>query len=513
MRPSLLLLTLLAALPAGATDLIEQGERIYRQGLLIDGSLLTAVGAGKHLVSGTQAACAQCHRRSGLGSREGELPVSPITGPILFSTPKSSRPVRPGRKPIAVQAMRQETRTAYDDASLIRALHDGLDASGRALSPLMPRYQLDESNQRALLAYLHQFGSTPDPGVGDKSLRLATILTPDADPLRRQVVKESLQAWSIRGGLSNLSLPLDVWELQGEASTWTAQLDAYYRRQPVFAVLSGAAGGEWQPVARFCEAHELPCVFPIVDSAPDTAEAHFNLYFDAGLPQEARLLATWLRESGQRPSRLIQWVTDSAGTAAARQLADEFAEVPVEIRTWPDRAPLGESQPTDLWVAWLRPAQLAELMAVLPAGPTPLFASARLADPARLADLPTDQAMRLRWLSARLDPPRLQANNAVGLLPWTQHLGLPLTDASLQAEVYAASYFFADALARMRGRWSREYLLETLETGMYTRPAGRLFFSLSLGPGQRVAAKAGHVLGRLPPDYRQVGPLSPRLTP
>ena len=46
---------------------------------------------------------------------------------------------------------------------------------------------------------------------------------------------------------------------------------------------------------------------------------------------------------------------------------------------------------------------------------------------------------------------------------------------------------------------------------MYGQPAGRLFFGLSLGPGQRVAAKSGHLLGFLPPDYGAVGPLGPRL--
>jgi hypothetical protein len=127
--------------------------------------------------------------------------------------------------------------------------------------------------------------------------------------------------------------------------------------------------------------------------------------------------------------------------------------------------------------------------------------------------VPQQLKPRLRWVSTRIEPERLRANNTLGLVPWARNLGLPSGDEALQAEVYAATYFFTDALARMRGHWSREYLLETLESGSYTQPAGKLFYSLSLGPGQRVAVKAGHILGLLAPDYRQVVLLSPRLIP
>jgi hypothetical protein len=36
---------------------------------------------------------------------------------------------------------------------------------------------------------------------------------------------------------------------------------------------------------------------------------------------------------------------------------------------------------------------------------------------------------------------------------------------------------------------------------------------LSLGPGQRVAVKGGHLLGLAPPDYRRIAPVGPRIVP
>jgi hypothetical protein len=65
----------------------------------------------------------------------------------------------------------------------------------------------------------------------------------------------------------------------------------------------------------------------------------------------------------------------------------------------------------------------------------------------------------------------------------------------------------------MHGQWNREYLLETLESAHYNRPAGSAYFALSLAPGQREAAKAGHLLGFTGPELRELVAFDPRLSP
>jgi hypothetical protein len=57
----------------------------------------------------------------------------------------------------------------------------------------------------------------------------------------------------------------------------------------------------------------------------------------------------------------------------------------------------------------------------------------------------------------------------------------------------------------MRQGWSPAWLMEQLETAVNNRPAGAAYFSLSLGPGQRIAAKTGAVLVIAPAEGRADG--------
>lgn len=511
----------LLALATGATsaaeDLVEQGRRIYQSGVLPDGNPLTAVGAGGSETRGALAACETCHRRSGMGSREGSLRVTPISGPVLYSRPVSSRPTRPGRSRQEIEPLRQDARAAYDDATLVRAIRGGIDSRGRPLTELMPRYPLDDAAASALVAYLRQLSAAAAPGVEPNMLHLATIVTPDASELARKSVLEAMSAWSKGGALGGVPIALQLWRLSGAKETWTEQLERLYRQQPVFAVLSGAGGAHWSPVRDFCERTALPCLFPIVDVAPTDASDFYTLYFTTGVPLEARLLAKHASELSPRPQRVIQIVSDEAGAAAARELAAGLPGVPVETRSWrADQAAtlLGDVRTGDMVVGWLRPAEMKALAEAYPQGlqSERIIFSGQLAPPEK-TDLPGAWRVHARWISVRSDPARRHGNAVIGLVPWAAHLHLPLTEEALLADVYAATYYFGDALARMRGHWTAEYLMETLETAEYSRPVGAAYVTLSLAAGQREAAKGGRLLGFAAPDYQRIVPLSPRLAP
>jgi len=70
---------------AADNSLLQQGEAIYSRG--VTGSKAPLVGAreqGTH-AQGSEAACVNCHHRSGLGTTEGRIVIPPIAGRYLFS--------------------------------------------------------------------------------------------------------------------------------------------------------------------------------------------------------------------------------------------------------------------------------------------------------------------------------------------------------------------------------------------------------------------------------------------
>lgn len=502
----------------GHDGLVERGRRIYELGLgagdeAVQGSMGTELD-----LRGAEAACARCHRRSGMGGREGETVIPPVAGAMLFAPAKPDWPRRAGRPARHVQPLRHESRRAYDGERVLRALREGVDAEGRPLQILMPRYRMKAADEVALLAYLRQLGRDDAAGPRDGILRLATIITPDADSHRAETIERAMRAWARSGALGGLPIDLQVWRLRGEVSSWGEQLRAFHRQHRPYAALSGAGGGRWGVVRDFCERESLPCLFPVVDHAPDDGRDLHSLYFSRGVVLEARLLASALRAQPIR-GRVVQWIDPAdggSGRAAADRLQHDLSEMPctvVEISGERLAALDPGLEPGDVLVAWLRPDVLRTLVAIHPGAfdGIPVHLSARLAPPQQV-DLPPAWRRDTVWISAGSDPARLRGKGVLGLRPWTEQLGIELDDEALLSEVYAATYYFGDALSRMKGRWSRDWLIETLENSHFTRPAGAAFVSLSLGPGQREAAKAGQ-LQRYLPEGNVVSAVGPRLLP
>ncbi|MEQ1880238.1 MAG: c-type cytochrome, partial [Burkholderiales bacterium] len=243
--------TAYAAEPIPESEEIALGRRIYLEGKLSTGQPLTGRVQDDVTLVGKSAACAQCHQRSGLGTLEGGTLVRSISGPDLAHTTTDSR-----------------QRPAYSDATLARALRDGVDSNGQPLSRLMPRYALQEADVGALAAYLKTLSAQISPGVSDKAIRFATIVTDDVPATRRQIMYDVLEAYfaeanGAQGQVAKKSFGpsrsrkaaggkrtwiLERWTLTGPPETWIAHLDAYYRAEPVFAVLSGISAGDWRPI-------------------------------------------------------------------------------------------------------------------------------------------------------------------------------------------------------------------------------------------------------------------------
>jgi len=353
-RPLLFFLVLLgvtAALPASAAG---EGARLYRQGILPGGDELRAERAGGATLRAAAAACVNCHRRSGLGTTEGQIIIPPVTGKYLFRS--AAKNVRDLTLPHVAGYRTQ--RSPYDDATLARAIREGLDSDGRALNYLMPRFRIDDTAMAALIAYLRELTSAPVPGVSDDTLHFATIITPDADPLARRGMLDVLERFFadknefLRGGARTIQSntraityrvtrrwQLHVWDLSGPPADWERQLRAKLQAEPVYAVISGLGGKTWEPVHRFCEASALPCLFPNVNLPVDAEQDFYPVYFSKGVLLEAELIAHDLqgRAAALRPARVIQvYRADDIGAAAARTLQENPAlrGWKTELRAW-----------------------------------------------------------------------------------------------------------------------------------------------------------------------------------
>lgn len=525
--------------------LIEQGRRIYEEGLLPGGAPLRAIRSEGFTMEGRHAACATCHRRSGMGSVEGNINstilVPPVAGPVLFQPARFAASfLDDAHHYVPNEAWRRAlTRPAYDRQKLGSALREGMDPGGRRLLTPMPLYPLDDQALTALNAYLRQLTSATAPGVTDDRLHLATIITPDAQPGQADAVLGVLRRWSQSGRGSGSAWQLHEWRLSGQPQSWPGQLQQLYREQPVFAVLSGAGGSEWGPVHDFCEQFRVPCVLPSVELLPDTGSDYYSMYFSSGVELEAKVLAHYLRKRTEGDfSRVVQVFSNDSGRLAASRLnsqldLEEDAILLRRYRWTSPRSALNELQDDDLLILWLRVDEIEQLATEMPAGTgvQMVFASALMATPEALS-LPTAWKQTMQFVSL-FDDLGLHGEIArLRLERWLEAADLVDEDnRRLQADAYAASYLFNDALGHIRDEevrrppvpLNREHLLETLETlvNKYNDSTDLVntdshvayYGRMSLGPRQRIAVHGGTLMRYASPDSKRLTAVSKRIVP
>jgi hypothetical protein len=500
------------------------GEAIYLNGVLGSGAPLTAARTDAASVTGERAACVNCHRRSGLGSKEARSSIPPIAGQFLFhpragSPEEVQLPFIPGAR---------LDREPYTDVTFARAIREGLDSEGKPLNYLMPRFALNDTDMSALIAHLRALDHRKVPGVSSTELHFATIVTPDADPVKKRGMLDVLgqffqdrngaprgptgQTMTTSGNTSyvksmfkvNRRWVLHVWELTGPATTWTEQLERKLAEQPVFAVLSGIAGKTWAPVADFCERRALPCLFPNVEQPPADADHNFHtLYFSRGVLLEADLIAAALRQApeGTAPTRLrLIYRAGDVGEGGAQALAAQLQArgVGVETRVVPRSATaaavveaLRDLSRMDAVVLWLRPPDLAALDGS-PVPENPVFLSGVMGglDAAPLAAAWRDHV----HMAYPIDLPEQRRVRVDYALGWFRIRKIPVVAEQVQVDTYLACGLLSETVKHMVDAFIPDYLVERLEDTVEHRIVTGYYPRLALGPHQRFASKGGFLV-------------------
>ena len=512
------------------------GEAIYQNGALSTGAPLRGERKSAPGVQGAAAACTNCHRRSGLGELEGRILVPPITGRYLYRPRSRSAPnslesaaltmAAPGPH---VELLQETDRSAYTDQTLARAIRAGIGPDGQTFDVLMPRFPIGDADMASLIAYLKQLSSRPSPGVGEDTLQFATIITPDADPIKRRGMLDVLEHFFgtqnvFSGGKSPVSefsrdftpithrWQLHVWQLTGAPESWGAQLTERLRREPVFAAISGLGGSTWEPVHRFCQRSGLPCLFPNVDLPVVAEDDFYDVYLSKGVLLEAQLIAGRLRQAdpgsaqGVGPwRRLVQvYRNGDIGEQAARALRDALPSAGIEVveralqaDADPAHLPdvltkaLADTRPDDVLVLWMRPAEIESLPAQVPRVQA-VFVSgimgglefAPLAAPWRQVATMTYPFDLPDRRGAQMDYP----------LGWMRFKQVPVVDERTQTDTFLACLIASETVTMIGEDLIRDHLLEMLEMHVGTRVVNGYYPRLGLAAGQRFGSKGGFLV-------------------
>ena len=520
---AVLMLGLCLGITGALANAESAGEAIYRSGVLGSGAPLDGVrkdsGQG---VQGEAAACVHCHRNSGLGSQEGVYAIPPVGTRYLYQP----RAAHSERQDLPYVAGEHPDRAPYTDATLARAIRDGLDPDGRPLGYLMPRFVLDDADMSALIAYLKTLAPTQVPGVTPTLLHFATIITPDADPVKRRAMLDVLDRYFAEKNtlpwgqaprkqtpgrtvqtkemyLASRHWQLHVWQLDGPPSDWVAQLRRHFAEQPVMAVISGLGGSDWSPVHAFCQQAHLPCLFPNLEVPVDADHDFYSVYFSKGVLLEAQLIARRIGAAAtDEGSGLVEQVyrAGDSGEAGAHALAAALrgagrtardVVIPAGPAGSAVREALKRADGHGPLVLWLRPDDLSALAGMAPPA-RPLFASGLMGG-LEHTPLPADWRQRA-LLSYPFDLPDHRVVRVDYPLGWFRIRKIPVVAEQVQVDTYVACGLLADALGHMGDNFVPEYLVERIEDIVGHRILTGYYPRLSLAQGQRFASKGGYVV-------------------
>ncbi len=528
-----------------------------------DGRPLIGVAQANVRREGASAACEGCHRRSGYGISEGALQIRSITGPALFgeqaARPLDAAAVPPIARPVPVDstdasraaaASLRNARLAaftgtrqrppYDDASLARALRNGIDVTGREMDPGMPRYALDDGEMSALVAYLRTLSAQSAPGITEEQVHFATVIQPGVDATKRRAMLDILQSYiedrnaglraearRERAGLVRLGRTyrewvLHVWDLSGGSDTWGGQLEALYTRQPVFALIGGLGNTSWLPIHEFSERFKVPCVLPQTELPVVENFGYYTVYLSKGITLEAKALAKFL-EVQDEPGTVIQvFRRGEPGAVAAdafrkewkdlagRDLQERVLEASPLKSFW---QALATESPRATLILWLSPPDLAETQALTGPGSQvrAIYLSSTLTEGTR-TDLAAGGDDRVRWVYPQ-DLPQTRETRLRPVKVWLQSKGIAPGDEKVQMNAYLAVTVTTAVMSHGMDAFSREFLLERIEHRMGNAYETSIYPHPTLGPGQRYASKGAYIVQAGGPDDRQLKALSAWIVP
>ena len=510
-------------------EVLELGERMYRDGILPSGEPMQAFVQQDIEVDGTMFSCQSCHVRSGMGSTEGTVITYPTCGSWLYKPLQGAEMKAESQARVPSRLDPPPFRPAYTDESLARAIRRGKDPNDRVLDYVMPRYLVGGTDLDILVFYLKNLSARWSPGVDDTTIRFATVIGPGVDEVDRKAMLGPLEAHvrdhnsqsrpderRAKGGpfykeekfAPYRRYALTVWDLEGAADTWTEQLEAHYRKEPVFALIGGITSGEWAPIHEFCERMQVPNLFPITDYPVIAESDWYTLYFSKGYYQEGEAAARFLRRADEIPqdAAVIQVYR---GKRRGRALANGFAgarrkmglqaakdvELADEAKTdsafWKDLVAENKGAVLVVWLDGDDIASIGELATAETRPPMVIASSSTLGE----AVLSVPEELRDIAFFTKPDSfPEDEVRSRLATESWLRAKKLPITNFDIQARMYFLGWTLAPMVKMMRDDFYREYFFDIVDMMRDQYYSVAVYPRLSFGPGQRYASKGCYIV-------------------
>lgn len=490
------------------------GRTIYHQGRADAGEeLQVSLSGSDGSLSATLFRCVQCHGVWGQGTEEGGLRVPPLT-PAFLNRPHAS--VQTG-----------QSREAYTDQALIRAITQGVDASGVPLHSGMPRYRFNEQQAKAVVAYIKKIGTDDD---SDQGVTTKTITVGAALPLSGALAGIGRDAQSVmegyfrglneRGGIYGRDIRLIVEDTKSNPSQLEAATSHLMKTEQVFALVGSFEFGEAAGTLNLIEHAQVPLIGPLALSPqPSNPPNPYVFYTLAGFDIQYRVLLDYLvsharstmgaarpRVAVIRPKHTT--ILNTVLTPSRRKTMDIVVDHEYGRGSF-DRVAVGEQLHKRVIDAvvfigdgedFLAIAQELDRRHLSPM----VLASAGMVGH-RALEAPSSVLVKI-FLAAAIQPPTEQDRDQLQKLAGQQQM----YNLGFARMAQTAAAMLGDALMKIGRRVNRSLLIEEFERYRGVDPGGGV--TLSYGPQKRIGSPRARIF-RVTSDAPPFVPITDWLVP
>jgi len=485
---------------ASANDLSEaqqRGKQIYFEGTSPRGTdIMAVVGDEAALLPGSAMPCSSCHGSDGLGRPEGGVIPLDIRWTELV-------------KPYGHVHHDGRRHPAFDDDSVIRSMIAGIDPANNRLDRSMPIYQMSGEDMADLVAYMKVLEHDLDPGVGDDTVQVATLLplsgrAGETGQAMRQVLESYFSEINANGGVFGRRIELLAVPADETPEASLEKLRDALAAEGALALVGAYTIGLDEDLLTFLRSDNVPLVGPFTLDPGDAFVDSAAFYLFAGLNEQARVLADRSLTDGAATDRVLiigpkGGRADGLMSAARDQVRKKDRDHPPTVAAYApggfDATELASTVEQGDFEALIFLGAQAELDALVAElknrAPVPriYLLSSLITRP--LTGLPAvfDRRVFLAYptLSSDITPRgREEYQQLASTYSW------PGDHIQARLAALAAAKLFVEGLRKAGRDLSRVRLVEGLESlyGFETGVTPRL----SYGPNRRIGARGAHVV-------------------